>query len=366
MLSPQTFTRDWLDAKAKASGAVNAQIFERCVHALELVGRLAEAKLDFIFKGGTSLILHLEPVRRLSVDVDIACLEPLQRLTEVLNQIIAPPFTRWDHQDWRDGENPPTKYFKVCYPTLVGPAQEMSIQLDVLVQASPYPQVETKEIRTSFVEVAKPAFVKIPSINCLLGDKLAAFAPTTVGVLYQPFHKITGEATEPRPIRVMKQLFDVGELFAVADNLPLVAETYQRIFVEQNKFRGGKFTVAQALDDTLDAAYWLTQINTSPRQENDKTKFFRAGINGLNNHLIGFAFGFPHAQTAASRAALLATAIRTGKVDRKLTDFRTIPGNPAVLKQLRIDGEWKKLFKVRKTNIEAFYNWHQAERLLLG
>jgi len=24
----------------------------------------------------------------------------------------------------------------------------------------------------------------------------------------------------------------------------------------------------------------------------------------------------------------------------------------------------KKLFKVRKTNIEAFYNWHQAERLL--
>ena len=71
MLSPQTFTKDWLHAKAKASGAVNAQIFERCVHAFELVGRLAEAKLDFIFKGGTSLILHLEPVRRLSVDVDI-------------------------------------------------------------------------------------------------------------------------------------------------------------------------------------------------------------------------------------------------------------------------------------------------------
>jgi hypothetical protein len=72
MLTSQTFTKDRLDAKAKAAGAVNAQIFERCVHALELVGRLAEAKLDFIFKGGTSLILHLEPVRRLFVDVDIA------------------------------------------------------------------------------------------------------------------------------------------------------------------------------------------------------------------------------------------------------------------------------------------------------
>jgi len=366
MLSPQTFTKDWLDAKAKASGAVNAQIFERCVHALELVGRLAEAKLDFIFKGGTSLILHLEPVRRLSVDVDIASLEPLERVREVLNQIIAPPFTRWEHQDWRDGENPPTKYFKVCYPTLVGPAQEMHVQLDVLVEESPYPEVQTKEIRTSFLEVTNPVAVKIPSINCLLGDKLAAFAPTTIGVLYQPFSRRTGEATEPRPIRVMKQLFDVGELFAVADDLPLVAETYRRIFVEQNKYRGGKFTVEQALNDTLDAAYWLTQINTSPVEENDKTKFFRDGIGGLNNHLIGFGFSFANAQTAASRAALVATAIRTGKLDRSLADFRAIPGDPAVLKQLRIDGQWKKLFKVRKTNVEAFYNWHQAERLLLG
>lgn len=366
MLSTQTFTKEWLDAKARVSGAVNVQIFERCVHALELVGRMAEAKLDFIFKGGTSLILHLEPVRRLSVDVDIASLEPLERVMEVLNQIIAPPFTRWEHQDWRDAENPPTKYFKVCYPTLVGPAQEMSIQLDVLAQPSPYPEVETKEVRTSFVEVANPVAVKIPSISCLLGDKLAAFAPTTIGVLYRPFSKKSGAQIEPRPVRVMKQLFDVGELFAVADDLPLVAETYQRIFVEQNKYRGGKFTVEQALDDTLDAAYWLTQINTSPRLENDKTRFFRDGIRGLNNHLIGFEFGFPKAQTAASRAALLATAIRTGKVNRKLSDFRAVPGDPAVLRRLRIDGPWKKLFKVRKTNIEAFYNWHQAERLLMG
>jgi hypothetical protein len=124
--------------------------------------------------------------------------------------------------------------------------------------------------------------------------------------------------------------------------------------------------VEEALDDTLDAAYWLSQINTPPVEENDKTKFFRAGIEGLNNHLVGCQFGFPNAQTAASRAALLATAIRTGKVDRKLSDFRAVPGDPAVLKPLRIDGQWKKLFKVRKTNIEAFYNWHQAERLTLG
>jgi len=305
MLSPQTFTRGWLETHAKTAGAQNAQIFERCVHALELVGRLSEAGLDFIFKGGTSLILHLEPVRRLSVDVDIACLEPQERVGEVLNQVTKLPFTRWEHQDWRDAENPPTKYFKVCYPTQLGPEPERHIQLDVLVQPSPYPVVEKREIRTTFVEVEKPVAVKIPSVNCLLGDKLAAFAPNTIGVLYQPYSRRTGEPIEPRPIRVMKQLFDVGELFAVADDLPVVAETYQRIFVEQNKYRGSKFTVTQALDDTLDAAYWLSQTDLLPKESNEKTDFFRQGRQGLNNHLLNLEFTFPRAQVAASRAALL-------------------------------------------------------------
>lgn len=366
MLTKRTFSKVWLEGKAKESGAQNAQIFERCVHALELVGRLAEAKLDFIFKGGTSLILHLEPVRRLSVDVDIACLEPLERVVEVLNQVIAPPFTRWEHQDWRDGENPPTKYFKICYPTQIGPAMEMHIQLDVLVEKSPYPVVEEREIRTSFIEVEKPVAVKIPSINCLLGDKLSAFAPSTIGVLYQPYQKKTREPLEPRPTRVMKQLFDIGELFAAADNLQVVGETYRHIFTEQNRYRGGGFTVEQTLDDTLDAAYWLSQINTSPIEENEKTTFFRSGIEGLNNHLIGADFGFPKAQVAASRAALIASAIRADRLDVSLADLRVIPSDPEVLKALRIDGARKKLFKVRKTNIEAFYNWHQAERFLSG
>ena len=150
MLTKRTFSKAWLEDKARQSGAQNAQIFERCVHALELVGRLTEAGLDFIFKGGTSLILHLEPVRRLSVDVDIVCLEPLERVEAVLNRVISPPFTRWEHQTERDAENPPTKYFKVTYPTNLGPEPEMHIQLDVLVQKSPYPVVETREIRNQF------------------------------------------------------------------------------------------------------------------------------------------------------------------------------------------------------------------------
>ena len=217
---------------------------------------------------------------------------------------------------------------------------------------------------TSFIEVEKPAVVKIPSINCLLGDKLSAFAPSTIGVLYKPYSRKTGEATEPRPIRVIKQLFDVGELFAAADNLQVVAETYRNIFAEQNHYRGGGFTMEQALDDTLDAAYWLSQTDLLPKVENAKTEFFRNGRQSLSNHLLGTEFTFPRAQVAASRAALIASAIRAGKLDSPLAGLRTVPSDPGVLKTLRIDGARNKLYKLRKINIEAFYNWHLAEQML--
>ena len=164
----------------------------------------------------------------------------------------------------------------------------------------------------------------------------------------------------------MKQLFDVGELFAVADNLQIVGETYRRIFTEQNRYRGGRFAIEQALDDTLDAAYWLSQTDLSPKVENVKTEFFRNGRQGLNNHLLGMEFTFPKAQVAASRAALIATAIRAGKLDASLADLRLIPSDKKLLKTLRIDGPRNKLYKLRKFNVEAFYNWHQAERFLSG
>ena len=44
-------------------------------------------------------------------------------------------------------------------------------------------------------------------MNSLLGDKLTAFAPRTIGILYHPLRKTD----------IAKQLFDVGVLFDAAD-----------------------------------------------------------------------------------------------------------------------------------------------------
>ncbi len=41
------------------------------IHALSLVEQLSSQGLDFVFKGGTSLILLLDDAGRFSIDIDI-------------------------------------------------------------------------------------------------------------------------------------------------------------------------------------------------------------------------------------------------------------------------------------------------------
>jgi predicted nucleotidyltransferase component of viral defense system len=366
MISSKSFSKEWI-SQAAARLRVHAVILEKSIHALALVGRLAQEGLDFVFKGGTSLMLHLDPIRRLSIDVDIASLEPEDRVREILNRVADNrPFTRWEHQDWRDGENPPTKYFRLFYPSPFDPVQESSIQLDVLVTEAAHPVVETREIKVPFLEMEEPMTVKVPTVESLLGDKLTAFAPTTIGILYEPVHKKTGELVEPRPIRVMKQLFDVGELFAVAQNLQIVADSYATHYQHQNGYRGGKHSLADALEDTLAAAYELSQIDLKPKAENGSSSFFRKGVSALNTHLINHDTNIHAIKAHAARAALLATLIKSGNLSQPLSDFRQIPTDLDALKSLRIDGRWRKLHTLRKTNVEAFYLWHRAHLLDAG
>jgi predicted nucleotidyltransferase component of viral defense system len=108
MLTSRCFTRDWIVRQMHATGARDATNLEKCILALELVSRLSAAGLNFVFKGGTCLVLHLQPIRRLSIDVDIATLEPLERVKEALAKVVArPPFTGYQHQTERDADSPP-------------------------------------------------------------------------------------------------------------------------------------------------------------------------------------------------------------------------------------------------------------------
>lgn len=83
ILDPKCLTLSHLQQTQAQTGASDLLMLERCTLALELVGRLKQHGLEFIFKGGTSLLLHLPDPRRLSIDVDILCNEA-GKLPEVL------------------------------------------------------------------------------------------------------------------------------------------------------------------------------------------------------------------------------------------------------------------------------------------
>ncbi len=365
MVDPECLTRDWIIKEAKRQGTP-PEVLEKCIYALLLVGKLRSAGLDFVFKGGTSLLLHLDPIRRLSIDVDIASNEPMDRVTAILDTLKdGDPFLNWSHQDWRDSENPPTKYFKLTYGSPVLGA-EGNIQLDVLVMEAGYEQVEEKRVAPAFLPVTQEALVRLPSVDCLLGDKLTAFAPSTIGILYAPVSRKTGEPTEPQPIRVMKQLFDIGELFMHAGDLGLVGRTYQAHHAKQNGYRGGRISLEAALNDSIDAAYNLALLDLGNKNnESERIGFFRKGVKALNTHLIGPKLTPITAKTASGRAALLAMHILAGNTSSAFDDLRTMPDVKSMA-DLNIEGDRRLLQRLRYTNPEAFYLWYRVVQMEKG
>ena len=72
MIVRHCYTSKWIAEKRDALRVADPGLLEKCIHALELLGRLSEKnEFEFVFKGGTSLVLLLENLRRLSIDIDI-------------------------------------------------------------------------------------------------------------------------------------------------------------------------------------------------------------------------------------------------------------------------------------------------------
>ena len=53
MIKKECFDKDWIDKQKQQLGRVDPGILEKAIHALALLGHLAESNLSFVFKGGT-------------------------------------------------------------------------------------------------------------------------------------------------------------------------------------------------------------------------------------------------------------------------------------------------------------------------
>jgi len=73
MINPQSRTVEWITEAAHRLGARDIILVEKTIRAFLLLEALARSGCPFLFKGGSSLMLHLNTSKRLSIDIDIIC-----------------------------------------------------------------------------------------------------------------------------------------------------------------------------------------------------------------------------------------------------------------------------------------------------
>lgn len=358
MIAEICFTADWLERKRRELRGVDPALLERALHAFALLGHLAESDLKFVFKGGTSLLLHAPVIRRLSIDIDILCAAPAAELDRILAEAATvPPFVRYEEDERGSRGQPERRHFKFFYTPLVAGNPAPYVLLDVVEEVHVPHEVIAKPIAPTLLEIKREILVTVPTVESLLADKLTAFAPHTVGV---PVVRDDGKPVET--MQIMKQLFDVGELFSLAQDLDAVRRVYVKVFELENGYRGGGFSVGDALHDTLDMAvrYCLSGFRGAPQHAD--VQLLEDGRKRLEGHLMDHRFDPQAAKVAAAKAGLMAQLILGGASPDVLHFSQAIPV-PESLRLHEIAGEWHYLNRLKAINHEAFWYWYQASRI---
>ncbi len=129
------------------------------------------------------------------------------------------------------------RYFKFTYQSPIT-GKDIYILLDILFAENPYTKVVDREIRNDLL-LTEPEYllVKTPDINCILGDKLTAFAPHTTGI----------PLNVKKDMEVMKQMYDVGTLLDEFTDFDLVYDTYCKVAAEEISYGGNDIIVGDAI-----------------------------------------------------------------------------------------------------------------------
>ena len=254
MIDKKIYDLDYI-RELQARYKTDPGLLERVLYAFGLLEALVKVGMKFTFKGGTSLMLLLDHPIRLSTDIDII-VDPGTDVESYIEQAgTIFPFLRKE-EDIRKGRNNIEKrHFKFIYYSPVR-QREFYILLDIVFMESPYDQVVTKPIRNDLlVTVPEDLVVTMPTMECILGDKLTAFAPHTTGVLL-------GEGKE---LEIAKLMFDVATLAEQMKDQKQFRATYDKAVVEELAFRGLELEKEIVLRDTIRAC-----ISIISRGEYDK------------------------------------------------------------------------------------------------
>lgn len=349
MIKAHCFTKEWINGfkQQKHLKRINPPILEKMIHALSLLQQLKAHGLDFTFKGGTSLVLLLAKSRRFSVDIDIITTQSREEVEAILNKVVANShFNKWELQDRRSyKEGVPKAHYEFDYESSLNQSAHF-VLLDILFEQTDYPRLLAAPIQSEWIESEDVLEVAVPSIESILGDKLTAFAPNTVGILY-------GKDKEQE---IIKQLFDIGCLFDEAENVEEIALSFEKIGAKEINYRELEIGLTDILDDIFTTSILIAK-RTKNTEEPNKTRFteLTTGIRRFEGFLIAENFKIEDAILAAGKAAYLTKQLKN-KDHSAIEKF-----NGQDISKLEITGELNFLNKLKKSRDKAaFFYWYKA------
>ena len=344
MIDVKSYTIEWItNLRNKLGKHIDPKLIEKVIYALTFLEQLRLNNLNFVFKGGTALLLATETPKRFSIGIDIITEEPEDKIKTVLEKISQlEMFIRWeDDNDRKHTPDAPIGHFKTFYKSVVD-GHEEPILLDLLYTPNPYPETKEYPIKHNWLATSgKDTMVVLPTSEAILGDKLTAFAPKTTGILY----------SKNRPVEIIKQLYDIGFLFDRITDINVVKDSYVKVVQEEIGYRKLNIGSEDVLKDTWNACYTLAERN----MKSDEFTYLQLGIKNFTNFIID-RFSIEEAITVASKVAYLTSLLKKGE-NQEIERFK----NPLEIKDWLIEDQtYNKLNKLRKTNPEAFFYWYKS------
>ncbi len=353
MIDKQSLDIEWINEVSSKKRNADRILVEKVIRALLLLEGLARVKLDFVFKGGTALMLLLNSSRRLSIDIDIIIQDEQEELESFFRKFVKEQlFNNFELQERTTESKIHKAHYKFYYtPLHKTRVEEEYILLDILFEKAAYQNISNIPLTSDFViSNDENILVQVPSAEDILGDKLTAFAPNTTGIPY--FKNETSMSME-----IIKQLYDISGLFEVITDMNVVAETFKSFAETELNYRDkNNMCYNDVLSDIIDTALCITSRGKAGKGNFDE---IQKGIHRVSGFIFSETFHMDKAITASSKAAYVAAAIRYNQNNVEKFD------NPLHMKEWEITNTlWPRINRLKRTNPEAFFYWYKMHKLL--
>lgn len=352
MINKNSLEIDWINEVSLANRNADKILVEKVIRALLLLEGLANHNIDFVFKGGSAVMLLLDSSKRLSIDINIILPNTPDNLDELLDNISKEQdFTRVLLKE----EQPEAINKKIHYQFFYNPVHktheaEERILLDIHVENVKYSKIIEQPILSSFVlQKGEPLNISIPSLEDILGEKLTAFAPNTIGIPYYTNGKSMN-------LQIIKQLYDIGNLVDASVNLDNVKKTFKLFAKSELEHHNNELSSDDVLEDIFQTSLCMA---TRGMAGNGNFGELLKGIQRVSPFIFSEPFHIDKAITAASKAAYTAMLI---KYNAKA--FEKFNNSLQTQEWIITEPLNTKLNKFKKTNAEAFFYWFKIYELM--